>query len=74
MPIAPVPTTSARRGPHGWRPPIARTWRSARSQTDAGSASTPSRPSVAGTGTRCSGASATSSAANPCSRVIPRSR
>ena len=31
IPIAPVPSTSARRGPQGWRPPTARTWRSPRS-------------------------------------------
>ena len=42
IPIAPAPSTSARPGRHGWRPPTARTWRSARAQIDAGSASTPS--------------------------------
>ena len=41
IPIAPAPSTSARPGRHGWRPPTARTWRSARAQIDAGSASTP---------------------------------
>ena len=56
MPIAPAPSTSARRGAHGWRPPIARAWRRPRAQIEAGSASTPSRPSARGTGMRLAGA------------------
>ena len=53
--------------------PIVRTCRSARSQTEVGSASTPSRPSERGIGTSCAGSSTTSSQAKPFRRVIPRS-
>ena len=50
MPIAPAPITSARAGSHGWRSPIAVTWRMPRAQIELGSASTPSRPSARGIG------------------------
>ena len=55
-------------------PPIALAWRIPRAQIDAGSPRTASAPSPSGTATRCSGDSGTSSAAKPCSLVIPRSR
>ena len=73
MPIAPVPITSARAGSHGWRSPIAATWRMPRAQIELGSASTPSRPSERGTATTCSASSTTSSLAKPCRAVMPRS-
>lgn len=73
MPIAPVPSTSARAGRHGWRPPTSRAWRRPRAQIEAGSARTPRRPRARGIATRCSAASATCSAAKPSSRVMPRS-
>ena len=70
IPIAPVPSTSARRGAHGWRSPTARAWRIARAQTDGGLGQHAERGRApAGTGTRCSGASATSSRANPSQRA-----
>ena len=73
MPIAPVPSTSARWSSQVWRPPIERACRIPRSQIDAGSTSTPSRPSERGMPISCAGSSGTSSRANPCRRVIPRS-
>ena len=53
------PSTSALCSSHGCRPPIARAWRMPRAQVDAGSASTPRRPSERGIAISCVGSSAT---------------
>jgi len=71
--MAPAPSTRARSSSHGWRQPIVRACLIARSQIDVGSASTPKRPSERGMGISCAASSATSSQANPSSRVMPRS-